>query len=373
MRYFKWLILLLLLAVLTAPIQNVFADVTYVVQAGDTLSSIAHTYGVSVASIVTANGIANPNFITVGQELIIPGVDGQTNPTGGSSGSGSSGSGSSGGGSTTVPAGGTTYTVLPNDSLSKIAGTFGVTVASIAEANNIEDINLIYAGQVLVIPGSSGSSGGGTTNPPPAPTAVPTPTPGGNNLLSNPSFEGGYYNLDAVEELQVPDGWFMEVDRGDNYLLPDSGTVFFQPESRIFGSNNIPENERTLLIWNGDKAIKVFKGGGPISFRLFTNVYLTPGRYRFTVNLFADFVMAYNEDGTKEYATDPLSGEIQFIQGSGGSAWTSPPFIGAKNTMTYEFTVNSSGNVRLGVGFRNRYSITNNGWFLDDWSLVKIQ
>lgn len=370
MKHFKWLIFLLLLVVLTAPIQNVFADVTYVVKPGDTLSSIAHTYGVTVAAIVAANNIEDPNFIKAGQELIIPGVDGPAEPTGGNSGSGSSGSGSSGGGNTTVPAGGTIYTVQPGDSLSKIAGMFGVTVAAIAEANNIEDINLIHVGQELIIPGSSG---GGTTTPAPITVPTPVPAPGGNNLLPNPSFEAGYYNLDAIEELQVPDGWLMEVDRGNNYLLPDSGTVFFQPESRIFGSNNIPEHERALLIWNGDKAIKVFKGGGPISFRLFTDIYLTPGRYRFTVNLFADFVMAYNEDGTKEYATDLLSGEIQFIQGSGGSAWMSPPLIGAKNTMTYEFTVNSSGTVRLGVGFRNRYSITNNGWFLDDWSLVKIQ
>jgi len=44
----------------------------YTVQAGDTLSSIAARFGVTVNAIVQANGITNPNLIYVGQQLIIP-------------------------------------------------------------------------------------------------------------------------------------------------------------------------------------------------------------------------------------------------------------------------------------------------------------
>jgi len=44
----------------------------HVVQRGETLASIAAQYGVTVADIVGANGIANPNIISVGQELVIP-------------------------------------------------------------------------------------------------------------------------------------------------------------------------------------------------------------------------------------------------------------------------------------------------------------
>jgi LysM repeat protein len=46
--------------------------VRYVVQAGDTLSSIATHYNVSVEDIMAANGLTNPNTLSVGQELIIP-------------------------------------------------------------------------------------------------------------------------------------------------------------------------------------------------------------------------------------------------------------------------------------------------------------
>ena len=45
----------------------------YVVQAGDTLGSIAAQFGVPIQDIITANRIENPDLVIVGQELIIPG------------------------------------------------------------------------------------------------------------------------------------------------------------------------------------------------------------------------------------------------------------------------------------------------------------
>jgi LysM repeat protein len=44
----------------------------HVVQAGESLLSIATRYGVTVEELMTTNAIANPNQILVGQELIIP-------------------------------------------------------------------------------------------------------------------------------------------------------------------------------------------------------------------------------------------------------------------------------------------------------------
>jgi spore germination protein YaaH len=45
----------------------------HIVRWGDTLYRIARRYGVSMWSIVRANGISNPNRIYRGQRLIIPG------------------------------------------------------------------------------------------------------------------------------------------------------------------------------------------------------------------------------------------------------------------------------------------------------------
>lgn len=50
------------------------SGVTYVVQAGDTMFSIAQRFGTTVAAIAEANEISDPTNITVGQVLVIPGL-----------------------------------------------------------------------------------------------------------------------------------------------------------------------------------------------------------------------------------------------------------------------------------------------------------
>ncbi len=48
----------------------------YIVQAGDTLSSIATRFGVDADAIQTANGITDANTLAIGQQLVIPGLEG---------------------------------------------------------------------------------------------------------------------------------------------------------------------------------------------------------------------------------------------------------------------------------------------------------
>lgn len=51
-------------------------NAVYIVQAGDTLSSIAVQFGVDPDEIQSANGIADANTLDIDQRLIIPGLDG---------------------------------------------------------------------------------------------------------------------------------------------------------------------------------------------------------------------------------------------------------------------------------------------------------
>lgn len=53
----------------------------YIVQPGDTLFRIATRFGTTVAAIVQANNITNPNIIHVGRQLIVPGASGSPVPT----------------------------------------------------------------------------------------------------------------------------------------------------------------------------------------------------------------------------------------------------------------------------------------------------
>ena len=50
----------------------------YIVQSGDTLSSIASRFNVSVDALVAANPGLDPNLISQGQQIIIPGLEGVT-------------------------------------------------------------------------------------------------------------------------------------------------------------------------------------------------------------------------------------------------------------------------------------------------------
>lgn len=63
---------LLVLLLLSASLVAVRADFRHTVRAGETLSGIGRQYGVSANAIAAANGLANPNYIYVGQRLTIP-------------------------------------------------------------------------------------------------------------------------------------------------------------------------------------------------------------------------------------------------------------------------------------------------------------
>jgi LysM repeat protein len=110
------------------------ADCTYVVQPGDTLGSIAQYYGTTVAELASLNSISNPNVIYAGQVLQLPGCSTAPPPT------------------VEPPIATTTYTVVVGDTLYSIAVRFNTTVAELSALNGITNPNLIYAGQVLIVP-----------------------------------------------------------------------------------------------------------------------------------------------------------------------------------------------------------------------------
>lgn len=100
-----------------------------VVQKGDTLSSIARSYGMSMEHLATINSLQPCEHVYPGQLLrLVP----------------------YGNGSVGVFRGG--YVVQKGDTLDKIARRFEVTLDALRQNNNIESKNRIYPGMVLVIP-----------------------------------------------------------------------------------------------------------------------------------------------------------------------------------------------------------------------------
>jgi LysM repeat protein len=99
---------------------------TYTVKKGDTLYSIASSYGVSVDDIKSLNNLTNNN-LSVGQELLIP-TD-----------------------KTITETNYEVYTIVPGDTLYDIANRYGVSVDDIKRLNNL-DSNFLIVGQRLQIP-----------------------------------------------------------------------------------------------------------------------------------------------------------------------------------------------------------------------------
>lgn len=123
-------------APVTEATPEISEPVTYRVRPGDSLMAIAKQYGVDVVKLGQANRILNYNLIYVGQVLTIP-VEQETAET------------------TPVP----TNTPAPirhfvqfGDSVYRIAARYGVTARAIIEANNLENPNRIFYGQMLLIP-----------------------------------------------------------------------------------------------------------------------------------------------------------------------------------------------------------------------------
>lgn len=56
----------------TPTVETAGEDEVYIVQSGDMLSAIAARFGVSMQAIMDANNLTNPDFVFVGQRLVIP-------------------------------------------------------------------------------------------------------------------------------------------------------------------------------------------------------------------------------------------------------------------------------------------------------------
>lgn len=96
----------------------------YVVEPGDSLSSIAYQYDVSVATILWANGLTERSIIRPGNVLKVP------------------------------PISGIMYKVKKGDSLKKIASTFRANVIDIVNFNHLdEDGSDLKAGEEIMVPG----------------------------------------------------------------------------------------------------------------------------------------------------------------------------------------------------------------------------
>jgi LysM repeat protein len=183
----KAVFLVVLLAFLLTPVLPARAETVYPVQPGDTLYRISLRFGVSVQALRQANGITG-NLIFAGQQLVIPVGSAPSSPTGGST--------------TGSPTAGT-YTVQRGDTLWRIATRNSLTVAALKSANGLRS-DLIYVGQVLIIPGTK-------------PAATPAPVPTTTAFVPKQVLEV----KGALESLWSADGKLLVVKTATGLVLYD--------------------------------------------------------------------------------------------------------------------------------------------------------
>jgi murein DD-endopeptidase MepM/ murein hydrolase activator NlpD len=104
----------------------------HLVQPGETLTSIALLYDTTVAALQQLNNINDPSLLYAGQELLIPGGEGEA-----------------------VLA---FYTIRAGDTLAGLAAAFGTTATAIAETNHLVNPGFLVAGQSLAVVSHTGSA-----------------------------------------------------------------------------------------------------------------------------------------------------------------------------------------------------------------------
>jgi len=97
----------------------------HTVAPGETVRSIAELYGVSSETVLAANAIADPDLLHIGEQLVVPSVDGAL------------------------------HRVQPGETLRAIADDYGVDVHQVVAANALNaSPDLLSVGMVLVVPGA---------------------------------------------------------------------------------------------------------------------------------------------------------------------------------------------------------------------------
>ncbi len=98
----------------------------YIIQPGDTLNSVAERFGISLNDLIEANGITDPNIISEGMRLVIPGLTGISGEL-------------------------TTINIPLGESLSSLAFRYQVPLDFLYKLNRITSPSEVYAGSSVII------------------------------------------------------------------------------------------------------------------------------------------------------------------------------------------------------------------------------
>ncbi|HEX3265338.1 MAG TPA: M23 family metallopeptidase [Candidatus Limnocylindrales bacterium] len=183
----------------------------YKVKDGDTITSIANHFGVSMMTVAWANKVTSTDPLKAGRDLIIP------------------------------PVNGLVITVKAGDTLDSVAAANKITVEDIIATNDLQDPNLIV-GQVLVLPGAKGA---------PMPTATPAPKPvarsGGGSSCNCP-----FVPTSGAWAWPVPGGYISQYFHYGHYgvdIAHDYGSAIIAPRDGVVVFAGWKDNGGGYQVW----------------------------------------------------------------------------------------------------------------------------
>jgi len=109
--------------------ENAPSGPVYVIESGDTFTSIAIKFGVTVDDLVNANPQLNPNLLSIGAEVVIPGLEGVRGKL-------------------------VTYTIPLGESLRTISIRNNISSSDVIALNRLTSPAEVFAGASLIIPQS---------------------------------------------------------------------------------------------------------------------------------------------------------------------------------------------------------------------------
>ncbi len=213
--------------------------------------------------------------------------------------------------------------------------------------------------------------------------AAPSPGPSPESLLENGSFEDGWYD---VKIGQVPNSW--EWHWVDGETLPGSDDPALAPESRVLPQDQIPEQERAVFFLDGWYCVKVFKGRAPIYAALSQHVSgLEVGRqYRFTAPVYIDVYKWDKEKEEKVAPGDAYAAQVRLGVGPTDATWrdeeaisysgwwhgeNTDDFFFSYHDFSLDFTATET-DMTVYVELFAKWGLDNNGFFMDDMTLVEL-
>jgi murein DD-endopeptidase MepM/ murein hydrolase activator NlpD len=227
-------------------------ETVHVMQRGETLYSIARSYGANIQDILSLNSISDPRKVQAGQRIKIPGAAGLPN--------GAKGTGY------------IDYQAVRGDSLFGIARKYGITLQELRAANKLRETYVLKAGDRLKIP--RGAAALAAENPPAsagstgtAPAAKGNATAGGAvQAQTVPAAAGSPAAWPVqVKELAYMTGKLYGVailgERSESVKSLTQGTVISAGPYRGFGKVAIVQmTGGYLYVYGGCESLSVKEG-----------------------------------------------------------------------------------------------------------------